>query len=393
MMTADPRPRDLQQLIQEFAAFGDHRTGEVGDQRTSAWLVAELRRAGIDAREQSFSFPHVEVADARLSWPDGLVTGLPLYDGAFTGPGGVSGPIVQDDGADVAGALVVRRGDPNEPGMFLGPKVAADLETLRSRGARGVILVAGDDRGAPVVRNAERIDAPLDLPVLQIAPRASDRLPPPGHTATLRIDARRSPAQATNVTATVPGRDPGAAPIVLMTPKSGWFSCAAERGGGLAVWLTVAAGVAGGRPPRRPLWLAATSGHELHHAGLEAYLAALPAAADSGHTWVHLGASIGAREGSPRLCASDTALQAAAEAALSAAGAAPRVALPVGQPGGGEARNIAERGGRFLSLLGGHRYFHSPNDTVDLAVDIDSVRCHAVAVAAVVTDLLEAPGS
>ena len=63
-----------------------------------------------------------------------------------------------------------------------------------------------------------------------------------------------------------------------------------------------------------------------------------------------------------------------------------RAPMPVGTAGG-EARNIAERGGRFVSFLGPHRYFHSAHDTVDRAVDGESVARHADAVNRIVAAL------
>ena len=65
-----------------------------------------------------------------------------------------------------------------------------------------------------------------------------------------------------------------------------------------------------------------------------------------------------------------------------------REPMAVGFSGYGEARNIAERGGRYISLLGGHPYFHSPNDIFEQAVDIESLVAHAIAWRSLVADLV-----
>ena len=57
--------------------------------------------------------------------------------------------------------------------------------------------------------------------------------------------------------------------------------------------------------------------------------------------------------------------------------------MPPGEPGG-EARNIHEVGGRFVSFLGHHRYFHMPDDTFDNAVDAEAVARYARAARRVV---------
>ena len=46
--------------------------------------------------------------------------------------------------------------------------------------------------------------------------------------------------------------------------------------------------------------------------------------------------------------------------------------------GFGEARNIREIGGRFVSFLGGHPYFHSPSDTYDRCIDPESLAKHTM---------------
>ena len=92
-----------------------------------------------------------------------------------------------------------------------------------------------------------------------------------------------------------------------------------------------------GERPRRGLRLVASSGHELHHLGLEAYLESLGDGVTEVAAWVHLGASIGAKRGTARLAASDAELMGLAQSALAAAGIE-REALAVGRSGYGEAR-------------------------------------------------------
>jgi hypothetical protein len=42
-----------------------------------------------------------------------------------------------------------------------------------------------------------------------------------------------------NVTAEREGTEPKLPPLVVMTPRSGWYSCDSERGGGIACWLEI----------------------------------------------------------------------------------------------------------------------------------------------------------
>lgn len=43
-------------------------------------------------------------------------------------------------------------------------------------------------------------------------------------------EVRWVPSVVRNVVATIKGRTPGAWPLAVMTPRSGWWHCAGERG-------------------------------------------------------------------------------------------------------------------------------------------------------------------
>ena len=374
--------RSAERRIREYEAMGDHRTGRDADQAATVWLQHELRRVAVEAAPQSWQFPRVEIHRATLRFGDWNVPGVPIFDGAFTDQRGVSGVLRRNGGP---GIRVIEFGPDQPERMAAG--VYASFELARLDGAVGIVMIMGDPDGDAVVRNAEQPLDPINLPVLQVAPKdAAPILDAIGETAMLVIDGGRADATADNVVGRIPGADPDAAPVVVMTPKSGWFTCAAERGGGIAIWLEVAGRIAA-QPGRRPLQLVASSGHELHHLGLEHYIAELGEAARDVHTWVHLGASIGARKGTPQYAASDDELLQLATDALSAHGIERRP-FPVGTSGYGEARNIGEINGRFISLLGGHPYFHSPRDTFDRCVDLPLLERHIEAVEQMVRSLL-----
>ncbi len=373
---------EAERRIRAYEEMGIHRTGREADDAATWWMIEELRRAGVAAQAQTWRFPRVDIHAASVRFGSIEIPAVPTYDCAFTDHRGISGVLRRGNGP---GIVVWQFAADDQERMAAGMYTAFEL--ARQDGADGIILIMGDPDGERVLRNAERPLDPLALPILQVAPNdAAPLLASIGSEATLIADGARADAPAHNVVASVPGEDPGAAPVVLMTPKSGWYACAAERGGGIAVWLEVAARIAV-RPGRRPLRLVASSGHELHHLGLDHYIEQLGGGARDVHAWMHLGASIGARNGTPRYAASDDELFAAATDALRAQGIERR-AFPVGSTGFGEARNIGEIEGRFVSLLGGHPYFHSPQDTYDRCVDPQSLARHTDAVERIVRRML-----
>ncbi|MCY3568654.1 MAG: hypothetical protein OXH38_08500, partial [Chloroflexi bacterium] len=374
---------DAERRIRAYEEMGIHRSGREADSTTTWWMMEELRQVGVDADWQTWRFPRVEIHDASIRFGGWDIPAVPTYDCAFTDHRGVSGVLRRDNGPGiVVWEFAHDDQDRMAPGMYTA------FELARQDGAEGIILVMGDPDGEIVLRNAERPLDPIELPVLQVAPsHASPLLDAVGSEITMIVDGGRVDAPADNVVAGIPGTDPEAAPVVLMTPKSGWFTCAAERGGGIAVWMEVAGRIAAD-PGRRTLNLVASSGHELHHLGLDHYISELGDDARNVHAWMHLGASIGSRNGQARFAASDDELFEVARRSLSDLGIE-REAFPVGNAGFGEARNIGEIGGRFVSFLGGHPYFHSPQDSYDRCIDPQSLAKHTDAAERIVRYMLQ----
>ena len=279
---------DAERRIRAYEEMGIHRTGRKADTTTTWWMIEELGKLSVEAEAQTWRFPRVEIHDASIRFGPWDIPAVPTFDSAFTDHRGVSGVLRRDNGP---GIVVWEFAHDDQERMAAG--IYSSFELARQDGADGVILVIGDPDGYPVLRNAERPLGPIELPVLQVAPvDAGPLLDAIGSEITMISDGGRVDAPADNVVASIPGSDADAEPVGLMTPKSGWYTCAAERGGGIAVWLEVAGRVAA-NPGRRTLNLVASSGHELHHLGLDHYIRELGDAAHNVHAWMHLGASIG----------------------------------------------------------------------------------------------------
>jgi hypothetical protein len=124
----------------------------------------------------------------------------------------------------------------------------------------------------------------------------------------------------------------------------------------------------------------ASSGHELGHLGLHAYLAANPALARTALVWIHYGANIGASTGDLGMASSSDGLERGALAALAKQGLEQVRRVPASGVGG-EAATIAHEGGRFVSFIGQNAWFHNPGDTWPDAVDVPAIAGFARATA------------
>ena len=372
-------PDHLFGLIEQYCAFGIHRTGWEADERATEWLIGVLAQHGVSASSHAFEFPCVETKAAYVEVDGRQIEGTPLYDGASTGPEGIFGRLALPEGELSGSSLLV---------MDDARRLPQILETS-PEAPSGVILITGDAKGDIVLRNAERIDDPFALPVIQVARKdAALLLDAEGKTARIVLDFQRPISTATNVIGRL--ESPAARGlVVVMTPKSGWFTCASERGGGIAITLALAAYLAGLKERQKEVLFLFTSGHEINQYGLACLLRDNPGLRDEAEAWVHLGASIGAsRQTWWRLYSRDDELRARFTDSLSREGFddipwADKNERPVG-----ESKQVYDK--RFVSIIGMHDYFHGPNDIPSLAVDANRVASFGRAFARLLTDLVSA---
>lgn len=368
-------------VIAAYEAQGFHRTGTEVDRLSGDWLANEVRGIGLQPAFEEFSLSRVDPVDASLAVNGRKIEGLPLFDGGFTGPSGIEG------------VLGVLGSDAPIGFAELAPN-AADTgalgEARRQKRHQAIVVVTRGARPGFCPSNADGFLHPFGPPVLQVSSEHAAFLADcaqHGAKAALTAHVQRMQAQAVNVTTSIVGRDTSAAPLVVMTPRSGWWSCASERGGGLAIWLEIMRALREAKPGRDVLFVA-SSGHELGHLGLDAFVKRRPEIVSQAKAWVHLGANIGAAQGPGNvLQASNGALETMMADAMSAVGLAinrrhPRDLEPLG-----EARNIHRGGGQFISIIGKNDLFHSPDDRGPEVVDPAVIARFARAFAAVATSL------
>lgn len=375
--------KDIAADIEGWDAIDDHRTGTAGDRRTSDWLIRRVESAGLGPRRDDFALSRWVLERCALDVEGTVVEGVPLFDGGTTGPGGVVGGL----------GLLGERGNArigvgafgNAAGGATGMLAAA----RRSREYGAIVAVSKMDTRVTglALQNADRFNGPFGPPVLQVATKYETWLreaAASGATARLTAHVTRETATASNVFCRVPGRDPALEPLTVVTPKSAWWVCTAERGGGIAVWLALLRHFAANRPTRDVVFIA-TSGHELGHLGLEHFLATKDT--PRSHAWIHLGANFAAVDSRIRLQASDREFMDMAGGALSAHRVTVSTRTPLGERPGGEARNIYDLGERYVSLLGSNRWFHHPDDRWPTTIDLDNIERVVRAVLAIGTRL------
>lgn len=375
-------PRRIARLIREYESQGFHRTGTEVDRISGEWLMAQVRDTALEPARETFSLSRVDPVTANVSASGRQIEGLPLFDGAFTSAEGIRGRL---------GAL----GSDAEIGLAETAPNTAETGALRDarRGNRhrAIVLITQGRRPGLCPNNAESFLHPFGPPVVQISSAEKpwlDELATTRSAVTVVAQVNRTPAEAFNVTASIRGSsDPSLPPLVIMTPRSGWWTCASERGGGIACWLEMMRALREAKPARAVEFVA-SSGHELGQRGIEVYAERRPNLIKQARAWIHFGANIGAaQEPGNNIQASDDEIEALLAKSMTAAGLSIDRRVPRGTVPNGEAGVVHRGGGRYVSMIGRNALFHNPADRGPEAVDVEMIARIAAAFAMVAKDL------
>ena len=358
----------------------DHRTGSSGDAATSAWLADMIAAAGATPHIDTFSFDRLVPQKCFLTI-DGLdIHGIPLFDCLIS-------PLVEAPlhPLDIGQGIGLTTFSPNAQ----HPGTKALLDARMRNLHQGIVAISEGGTEGLSLLNADHFSTPYGPPVLQVDGSHKDQIvdaATSGCTGRIVFKVERQSSEASNVQTTIPGADPNLPPLVIMTPKSAWWTCTAERSGGIVAWLACVRHFEN-NPPRRDILFTANTGHELGHTGLERYLRKNKGLGAAAHAWIHLGANLGAIDSTSRFQFSNKKLERLGTKHLAAVGIHPSSSTPMGTRPGGEASNIYDEGGQYLSLIGSNRWFHHPDDRWPHSIDLDRTTRIAEAVVRIAKEL------
>jgi hypothetical protein len=359
--------RRISRIIREYGQQGFHRTGTAVDQLSGDWLCEEVRRAGLAPTRESFSLSRVDLSTNVLIGGERPIEGVPLFDGAFTDARGVRGRLgLLESDAEIGLTETATNAAASGP---LG-------DARRTNRHKAIVAVTRGGTPGLCPSNADSFLKPFGPPVLQVS---SDQatwlsgLAQRGVEVQLIAHVTRTAANAVNVTAMINGANPALPPLIVMTPRSGWYFCASERGGGIACWLEVMRALRTAEPTRTVLFVA-SSGHELGHLGINAFVDRRPGVVPKTVGWMHFGANIGAATGPGNvLQASDDEFDAIVSRAMTVSGLSVDRRIPRGTIPGGEAEVVHRGGGRYVSIIGRNALFHNSEDRGPQTVSLDAI--------------------
>ena len=377
--SSDALEQRLAGVIETYDAQGNHRTATAADNGSAEWLGRQIQQLGVQPALESFALDRIDPLSCHLRIAGRRIDGVPLFDGTFTGADGVPGklgPLGSD--ADIVWVET-------EPFTLIEPRreLGGPVAEARRGPHKGLVILTRGSRPGLFLLNAPAFKTPFGPPAMQISSAESQWLQARAQEraeATLVAHVQRTATQAVNVTARIAGTDPGLAPLVVTTPRSGWWECASERGGGLACWLETIGMLAAGRPARDCLF-AAFSGHEIGFLGIEAYLVRRPDLLKRAHAWIYVGANIGAPRQPNQVHVSDASLETWITEALGKEGLSVDHKAQSGSVPRGEAGTLHRGGARYVALVCGTEVFHNTADRWPDAIDVTMLARYARAFA------------
>lgn len=371
------------QLIQEYDRQGIHRTGTKADDTSAHWLAAHAKRLGAKVTLESFALDRVNPQACFIEANGKHIEGVPIFDASFT------------DAVGIRGRLGVLGSDADIGWIELPPNAeyGESYEPARRNSKhKAIVVISKGARPGLCLINAPEFLHPYGAPMLQVGSEHGEWVRQQAQSQTnvhFVAQVKRTRTQAQNVVALIKGTDAKLAPLVVMTPRSGWWHSTSERGGGLVCWLEVMRALAAKRPARTVHFLS-SSGHELGHLGLKNFIERHPSLVPNAYAWIHFGANIGAVGAPNRIQASSDELETLAAATLNRIGVTVNDKAKRGVIPFGEAGNIHRGGGRYLSLLcPGNALFHHPDDRWPVAVSSRAVAQYAAAFAQVALQLAQ----
>lgn len=279
---------------------GVKASGGPGDLAVGAWMEEALRANGFKTERQSFVAPFFDVSEASLTVGPATATVIPQAIVVPTPLDGVEGRLVNrspwNAGQPAAGAIVLLQLPHARWSSAAVDAVRKPVTAAIAAGAAAVVLVTTGPSGEALALNADGGKPMFERPVATLAPRDAA---PFFKAAAAETSARLkiTGAGGRRDTFNLIGRlDRGHARwLVVSTPRSGWFTCAGERGPGVAVWALLADWAAKANLPVN-LAFVCNSGHEYENLGATHLLDAAAPPPSATAFWLHLGANVAARD-------------------------------------------------------------------------------------------------
>jgi hypothetical protein len=376
-----------------YIAFGGKASGGAGDDAAGAWLEGELKQSGFVTERLPFTAPFFTPSRAEAVVGNTRAAVIPQAIVVPTPTKGVTGIVRRLQpglmpAAPLTDAIALIDLPYNRWSSALAKPVQDTVNAALAGGAVAALVITNGPTRKAIALNADGRKPMFSKPVATLAPEdAGPFLSAAEHEqpATLFVTGQAGRRPAFNLVGRLDRGRPRS--VVVSTPRSGWFTCAGERGGGVAAWCSLARWAPKALPGYNLIFIC-NSGHEYEYLGAEhAFESALPKPAETA-MWLHLGANVAARDWQ-ELTGTLLPLPSAdpQRYLVTSPGLVPMVQrLFASQPGlevpratgsfaAGELTNVLAAGYTdVLGIFGAHRFHHTLGDDQSCADQVATAR-------------------
>ena len=282
-----------------YSGLGIHQTGGAGDLATGDWIAARMAQMGLVVDRMPIDAPFFEPLVCQIGFGSETVPGLPQFPVTPTLGAGLAAPLAirrdASDDAGLKGKIAVLQLPYARHSSLMSPPVEAAFRAAAAASARGIVAITNGPSGEALALNAP--DGPVfgALPAIVVGPRAARPLVAAalaGAPATLTLTGKGGRRTSANI---IGERKGTGRRVVITTPLSGWFNCAAERGSGIAAFLAIIPWLLKAHPDVH-LTCAGMVGHEFENLGSEAFIEHRAPKPDEVDLWLHFGAGYASRD-------------------------------------------------------------------------------------------------
>ena len=297
-----PEVDAIESDLRKYLDFGIKQAGGEGDNACGEWLEGELQAFGFEVERQTIQAPFFDARRAELVvegasaavWPQPIVMPTPA--------GGLEAELVRVDAqgnamADLAGAIALIDLPSGKWSSMMAPALHEPIEAAFAAGAIAAVAITNGPTGKIIALNTDGAEPMFSGPTALLAPEdAAPFLAAASQQdakAKLFLEGAGGRRPAFNLIGKLDrGKDEW---LVISTPRSGWFTCGAERGGGIAAWLKIARWSAEAVSDLN-IAMICNSGHEYENLGAEEAIREAAPKPEETRFWLHLGANLAARD-------------------------------------------------------------------------------------------------
>lgn len=286
--------------VKYYAGFGLHRAGSRIDKRAANWIKKTLKKGKLTVSVEQFTFRRPVSRYAVVSMKTDrinnvILPGMPLLNAKPTNRQITAklGFVGQKGMVPVIHIYVT----PSSGNAKLRAKSLKEFKDAVKSGDYKAVIGVTQGGYAGLVPITIDLNQHYKTPAMLMSSEIGNfaeiyaEINRPAKFLT-RLKYENSKAQ--NIIGTIKGTNPQLTPIVVVVPRSAWWYAAAERGTGIAAFLSAAKALAT-VPHKRSIIFVSTTGQEFYSLGLRKFLETHPTLVKNAYAWIYIGANIGTK--------------------------------------------------------------------------------------------------